>query len=149
MSTYIAPKSHKYFTKTGTWGRVKMLKVSSYIAQYPILSSERLTLYFPGRLVQSNTISTSLGSIQPHDTINVRKAARTHIHHCLLPGIHLYSWVNWSNVEWTNLPKVLTPQHRIRTRVLLVESPKLYPWAIALFNTILFTPIRIITLLFG
>ena len=25
------------------------------------------------------------------------------------------------------LPKVLTPQHRIRTRVLLVESPKLYP----------------------
>ena len=30
-----------------------------------------------------------------------------------------------------NLPKVLTPQHRIRTRVLLVESPKLYPWTIA------------------
>ncbi|KAK2162678.1 hypothetical protein NP493_1506g00000 [Ridgeia piscesae] len=27
--------------------------------------------YFPGRPVQSNTISTSLGSIQPHATINI------------------------------------------------------------------------------
>ena len=43
------------------------------------------------------------------------------------------SWVNWSNVEWKNLPKVLTPQHRIRTRVFLVESPKLYPWATVLY----------------
>ena len=25
------------------------------------------------------------------------------------------SWVNWSNVEWKNLPTVLTPQHRIQT----------------------------------
>ena len=32
-----------------------------------------------------------------------------------------------------NLPKVLTPQHRIRIRVLLVESPKPYPWATALY----------------
>ena len=30
--------------------------------------------------------------------------------------------------------KVLTLQHRIRTRVLLVESPKLYPWVIALLK---------------
>ena len=42
--------------------------------------------------------------------------------------------MNWGNVEWKNLPKVLTMQHRIRTRVLVVESPKLYPWAIALYN---------------
>ena len=41
--------------------------------------------------------------------------------------------MNWSNVEWINLPRVLTQQHRIWTRVLLVESPKLYPWAIALY----------------
>ena len=50
-----------------------------------------------------------------------------------MPGTHLYSRVIWSNVEWKNLPKVLTPQHRIQTRVLVVESPKLYPWAIALY----------------
>ena len=36
-------------------------------------------------------ISTFLGSIQPHATIKVRKAARTHIHHCILPGTHLFS----------------------------------------------------------
>ena len=41
--------------------------------------------------------------------------------------------VNWSNVERKNLPKVLTPQHRVRTRVLVVESPELYPWATALY----------------
>ena len=60
-------------------------KVSFYIAHYPVhrTAQSAFTHYFPGRLVQSNTISTSLGSIQPHATINVRKAARTHIHHCL------------------------------------------------------------------
>ena len=63
-------------------------------------------------------------NFQPHATINVRKD----IHHCLLPGTHLYSWVNWSIVQWKYLPKVLTPQHRIQTRVLLVESPELYSW---------------------
>ena len=47
--------------------------------------------YFPGRPVQSNAISTSLGSIQPHAIINVQKAARTHILHCLFPGTNLYS----------------------------------------------------------
>ena len=42
--------------------------------------------------------------------------------------------MNWSNVEWKNLPKVLTPEHRIGILVLVVESPKLYPWAIALYE---------------
>ena len=28
--------------------------------------------------------------------------AYTNIHHCLQPGTHSYSWVNWSNVMWTN-----------------------------------------------
>ena len=71
----------------------KKVKVNFYIAQYPVYRTAQsaFTHYFPGRPVQSNTISTSLGSIQPHATINVRKAARTHIHHCLLAGTHLYS----------------------------------------------------------
>ena len=41
-----------------------------------------------------------------------------------------YSFIQLSEVEQcrvNNLPKVLTPQHRIRTRILLVESTKLYP----------------------
>ena len=50
------------------------LKLSSYVAQYPVLDcSKRFTLYFPDRPVQSDTISTSLGSIQPHATSNARK----------------------------------------------------------------------------
>ena len=62
------------------WHQVKVkvkvkVKVSSYIAQYPILRDclKCFTLYFPGRPVQSDTISTSLGSTHPYATINVRR----------------------------------------------------------------------------
>ena len=50
-------------------------KVSSYIAQYPVLRTAQstFTLYFPDRPVQSNTISTALGSIPPYATINARR----------------------------------------------------------------------------
>ena len=34
--------------------------------------SKHFILYFPDSPVQSNTVSTSLGNIQPHATINVR-----------------------------------------------------------------------------
>ena len=44
-------------------------KVSSYIAQYLILRIYQSTLHITS-LVQLNTISTSLGSIQPYATIN-------------------------------------------------------------------------------
>ena len=69
------------------------VRVSFYIAQYPVLRTAQsaFTLYFPDRPVQSDTISTSLGSIQPRATINVQRAAHIHIHHCLLPDTHLYS----------------------------------------------------------
>ena len=40
-------------------------------------------------------------------------------------------------VQRKTLPKVLTPQHRIQTRVLVVESPKLYPGATALYCNII------------
>ena len=43
------------------------VKVSSYIAQYPIFMIAQGAFYtlLPGRPVQSKTISASLGSIQP------------------------------------------------------------------------------------
>ena len=96
--------------------------LSRYTAQYPVLRTAQsaFTLYVPGRPVQSNTVSTSLGSIQPYATINMQRL-RVHI------STSVYSWLRWNNVEWKNLPKVLTPQHRIWNRVLLVESLKLYP----------------------
>ena len=45
-----------------------------------------------------------------------------------------YTYPPLSIARYSNLPKVLTPQHRIQTWVLLVKSPKLYLWAIALIT---------------
>ena len=45
-------------------------------------------------------------------------------------GTHWYSWVNWSNVGWTNLAQGLTPQDS--KPVSLSRNPKLYPWVTAL-----------------
>ncbi|KAK2175962.1 hypothetical protein NP493_692g00020 [Ridgeia piscesae] len=38
------------------------------------------TLYFPDRPVQSDTISASLGSIQPYATINARSCSYTTVY---------------------------------------------------------------------
>ena len=51
-------------------------KVSFYIAQYPILRTAQSTLHFTSlanRPVHSDTISSSLGSIQPYAAINARR----------------------------------------------------------------------------
>ena len=55
------------------------VKVSSYIAQYPIFRIAQSTFYtlLPGRAVQSKTNSASLGSIQPRG--NFAKTACTQI----------------------------------------------------------------------
>ena len=47
---------------------VKKVKVCSYVAQYPILRIAQLLIP-----VQSDTISTSLGSIQPYATVNAQR----------------------------------------------------------------------------
>ena len=57
--------------------------------------SKRFTHYFPDRPVQSNTISTSLGSIQPYATINARRLL-VHIHHL---SIARYSFIQSSGLE--------------------------------------------------
>ena len=54
-------------------------------------------------------------------------------------SIARYSFKQLSELEQCrfkkkHVPKVLAPQHRIRIRVFLVESSKLYPSAIALYN---------------
>ena len=81
-----------YGLDVGVNVQLKEVKVSSYIAQYPILRiAQSFTLYFPGSPIQSDTISTSLGSMQPYAAINARRLlAHTSITR-LLPGIHLYS----------------------------------------------------------
>ena len=63
-------------TVASGWANGKV-KVRFYITQYQILRiAQCLALYSPDRPVQSDAISSSLGSIQPY-------AACTHIHHCL------------------------------------------------------------------
>ena len=88
-------KGQTYDVRLGHWrgcsvkkGKVKFLYSA---VSNPQDCSKRFTLYFPGRHVQSHTITTYVGNIQPYAEINVRKAARTHIHHCLLPGTHVYN----------------------------------------------------------
>ena len=45
-------------------------------------------------------------------------------------------------MNWKNLPKVLTLQQKIQTRVLVAKSPKLYPLAIALYDLADLTTLR-------
>ncbi|KAK2159142.1 hypothetical protein NP493_1744g00070 [Ridgeia piscesae] len=53
--------------------------------------SKCFTLFFTGRPVQSDTISTSLGSTQPYAAINARRLLLHISTTCLLPGTHLHS----------------------------------------------------------
>ena len=87
-----------------------------------------MLLHFPDRPVQPSQLLWE-GSIQSYAIINARRLL---VHMSTIVYSQESSWVNWSNIEWKILLKVLRPQHMFQTRVLLVESPKLYPWAIAL-----------------
>ncbi len=68
-NTYI-----KYIISNRKYDYFGNVKVKSK-TQYPVLRTAQIAfmLYFPGRPVQSNTISTSLGRIQPYATINARR----------------------------------------------------------------------------
>ena len=52
--------------------------------------SKRFTLYFPDRPVHSDTISASLGSIQPYATINARRLL-VHISTTVYSQVLIYS----------------------------------------------------------
>ena len=113
-----------FFIQLYAFKKVKV-KFSSYIVQYPILRIAQSAFHFQDRPVQPDTISTSLGSIQPYATINARRLL---VH--ISTTVNSQVFIQLSEMEQGRLKivaKVLTPQHRIRTRVLLVESPKLYP----------------------
>ena len=52
--------------------------------------SKRFTLYFPDRPVHSDTVSASLGSIQPYATINARRLL-VHISTTVYSQVLIYS----------------------------------------------------------
>jgi len=68
--------------------------IISYIVQYPILGIAQSALYFTpwaGRPVQLNTITASLGSIQPCWKLVHEDYSYMNIYRCLQPDIHSYS----------------------------------------------------------
>ena len=68
------------------------VKVSSYIAQYPIPRTAQSALQFTS--VADLFISTSLGRIQPYAAINARRLL---VHHCLYPFIYQI-YISISNI---------------------------------------------------
>ena len=77
-----------FFIKKGK-GKFLYSTVSS-----PKNHSKRFTLYFPDRPVHSDTISASLGSIQPYATINARRLL-VHISTTVYCQVFIYT------AEWT------------------------------------------------
>ena len=89
--------------------------------------SKRFTLYFPDRPVHSDTISASLGSIQPYAASNARRLL-VHISTTVYSQVLIL--IQLSELDQSRVKKLgqgFNTAARIRTRVLVVESPKLYP----------------------
>ena len=79
-----------YGLDVGVSVQLKEIKVSSYVAQYPILRIAQSALHFTSLSVIFNQ-TPSLGSMQPYAAINTRRVLAHIAITCLLPGIHLYS----------------------------------------------------------
>ena len=104
------------------------VKASSYVAQYPVLRTAQSALHF-----------TSLTDLFTQTPSRLLLEASSHMLQLMREGcsytypllsIVSYSFIQLSELEQCrvkNLPKVLTPQLRIRTRVHVVKSLKLYP----------------------
>ena len=106
---------------SGTTGKVK---VHSYIATLPF------TLLLQNSAVSNSQYCSKPLHITPWQTCSIEHHlgfsgkhsaiwqlihddySYTNIHHCLQPGTHSYSWMNWSNVDWKKLAQHFTWQHR-------------------------------------
>ena len=105
---------------------ITVKKESSYKAQYPVL-----------RTVQSAIIHfTSLTDLFTRTPSRLLWEASSHMLQLMRHGcsytypplsIARYSFIQLEHCRVKTPAQVLTPQHRIRTRVLVVESRKLYP----------------------
>ena len=109
-------------------------KASSYIAQYPVLRTVQSALHF-----------TSLTDLFTQTPSRLLWEASSHMLQLMREGcsytypplsIVRYSFIQLSELEQCRVKKLaqgFNAAARIRTRVLVVESPKLYPWATALY----------------
>ena len=121
--------SFAWKTNTATYFSIAIWqsKTSSYIAQYPVLRTIQSALHF-----------TSLTDLFTQTPLRLLWEASSHMLQLMREGCS-YTYPPLSIVRYSFIqlsePNILTPQHRIRTRVLVVESPKLYHWVIALYAT--------------
>ena len=108
-------------------------KVTSKKVQYPVIRSSRSSLYFTPRQTWSIKYTPEFSG-KHTDAPQLRRNDCSYEQSPL--SIARYSFIQLSQLERrrvkNKLTRVLTPQQMIRTRVPLVESPKLYPWATAL-----------------
>ena len=111
-------------------------KTSSYIAQYPVLRTVQSTLHF-----------TSLTDLFTQTPSRLLWEASSHMLQLMHEGcsytysplsIARYSFIQLSVLEQCRVKKLAQSYDtaaRIRTRVLVVESPELYPWATAFYTS--------------
>ena len=103
-------------------------KAGSYIAQSPVLRTVQSALHFTSlTYLFSQTPYRLLWEASSHMLQLIREGC-SYIYPPL--SIARYSFIQLSDQEQCrvkNLPKILAPQHKIRTRVLVVGCPKLYP----------------------
>ena len=111
------------------WGFIKVKsKGSSYIAQYPVLRTAQSALHF-----------TSLTDLFTQTPSRLLWEASSHMLQLMREGcsytypplsIARYSFIQLSELEQCRVKKLaqgFNAAARIRTRLLVVESPKLYP----------------------
>ena len=114
---------------------IKKVKASSYIAQYPVLMTVQSALHF-----------NSLTNLFIQTPARLLWEASSHMLQLMREGcsytypplsITRYSFMQPTELDQCRvkkLAKVLTPQNRIRTGFLVIENPKVYPRAIALYK---------------
>ena len=111
--------------KVKTWFHGKQGK-RSYIAQYPILRIAQSALHFTSLTDLFNQTLSQLIWVASSHMLQLMREGCSYAYSPL--SVARYSFtqlsVNWSNVKRKNLSMILTQQNRIRTRVLLVESPR-------------------------
>ena len=111
------------------------VKASSYIAQYPVLGTVQNALHF-----------TSLTDLFTQTPSRLLWEASSHMLQLMHEGcsytypplsIARYSFIQLSELEQCRVKKLaqgFNTAARIRTRVFLVRSPEVYPWATALYK---------------
>ena len=104
------------------------IKVRSYVAQCLVHRTAQSTLHFTSL---ADLFYLTLSQLLWEATSLMLQLMREGCWYSYPPlSIARYSFIQLSELEQCrvkNLPKDLTPQHRIQTRVLFVESAKLYP----------------------